>query len=98
MFKKILVPVDIDYPEAARAVYQKTVRIAGHLGAEIKLLSVMPGFGMPIVASYISEEVRMEVSTKFKASLAAFIAENCGESLPFTVRIGKELGGNRQSS
>ena len=89
MFKKILMPVDIDYPEAARAVYQKTAKIAGGFGAEIKLLSVMPGFGMPIVASYISEEVRKDVSTRFKASVAAFIAENCGKSLPFTVKIGK---------
>ena len=54
MFKKILVPVDIDYPNAARAVYQKATKIAGFMDAEIKLISVMPGFGMPIVASYLS--------------------------------------------
>ena len=89
MFKKILIPVDIDYPEAARAVYRKTSKIAGCSGAEMKLLSVMPGFGMPIVASYISDEVRKEVSARFKASVEAFIKENCGESLPFTVRTGK---------
>jgi len=89
MFKKILVPVDIDYPEAARAVYQRASELAGHLGAEIKLISVMPGFSMPIVASYISEEVRKEAYERFRTSLEAFIAENCDESLPFTVRIGK---------
>ena len=89
MFKKILVPVDIDYPEAAKAVYRETAKIAGCFGAEMKLLSVMPGFGMPIVASYISEKVRKEVSTRFKASVEKFIRENYGESLPFTVRTGK---------
>lgn len=89
MFKKILVPVDIDYPNAARAVYQKAAKIGEFMDAEIKLISVMPGFGMPIVASYITEEVRQETYARFKASLEAFIAENCSESLPFTIRIGK---------
>ena len=89
MFKKILVPVDIDYPNAAKAVYQKATKIAGFMDAEIKLISVMPGFGMPIVASYITEEVRQETYARFKASLEAFIAENCSASLPFTIRIGK---------
>jgi len=89
MFKKILVPVDIDYPKAAKAVYDKASKIAGYMGAELKLISVMPGFGMPIVASYISEEVRLEAHKRFKASLEAFIAENCQESTAFTVRIGK---------
>ncbi len=89
MFKKILVPVDIDYPNAARAVYQKAAKIAGFMGAEIKLISVMPGFGMPIVASYITEEVRREAYDRFKASLEAFIKENCDQPSPFTIRTGK---------
>ena len=89
MFKKILVPVDIDYPNAARAVYQKAAKIAGFMGAEIKLISVMPGFGMPIVASYITEEVRQEAYTRFKTSVETFIKENCDQPLPFTIRTGK---------
>ena len=89
MFKKILVPVDIDYPNAARAVYQKAAKIAGFMGAEIKLISVMPGFGMPIVASYITEEVRQEAYTRFKTSVETFIAENCEDRIPFTIRTGK---------
>ncbi|MFC1830092.1 universal stress protein, partial [Thermodesulfobacteriota bacterium] len=57
--------------------------------AEIRLVSVMPGFGMPIVASYISEEVRREVNDRFKAALEKFIEENCPESVSYTVRTGK---------
>ena len=89
MFKKILVPVDIDYPRAAKAVYDKAAQIAGFMNAEIKLVSVMPDFGMPLVASYITEEVRKEAYERFKSSVEAFIAENCNEPLPFTVRAGK---------
>ena len=89
MFKKILVPVDVDYPETAAAVYQKAVEIAKLSGAEIRLVSVMPGFGMPIVASYISDDIRKEITARFKESLKKFIKDHCAESVSSSVRTGK---------
>jgi nucleotide-binding universal stress UspA family protein len=89
MFKKILVPIEVDYPDTAKAVYQKAAALAKQSGAEIKLVSVMPGFGMPIVASYISDEVRQEAAARFKASLEQFIKNNCDKSVSYTVRTGK---------
>ena len=88
MFKKILVPVDIDYPETAAAVYQRAATIAKLSEAEIRLVSVSPGFGMPIVASYISNEVRKELIDRFKESLEKFIKDNCVEPVSYTVRTG----------
>ena len=89
MFKKILVPIDVDYPETAAAVYQKAATIAKLSGAEIRLISVMPGFGMPIVASYISDEVRKEATDRFKESLENFIKNNCDESVSSRITTGK---------
>ena len=89
MFKKILVPVDIDYPEAAAAVYQKAAAIAKLSGAKIRLVSVMPGFGMPLVASYIPENVRQEVTDRFKQALKKFISDNCDQSVTYEFRTGK---------
>jgi len=89
MFKKILVPIDIDYPETAAAVYQRAKEIAGPSGAEIRLISVMPGFGMPIVASYISDEVRQEAKDRFQTALEDFIRGNCDASVTYTVKTGK---------
>ena len=89
MFNKILVPVDIDYPKTAAAVYQKALSIAKLSDAEIRLVSVMPGFGMPIVASYIPAEVRDEARARFKTSLEQFIGEHCPGPVSHTVRIGK---------
>ena len=89
MFKKILVPIDIDRPNAAKAVYDCASEIAEQSGAEIKLISVMPGFGMPIVASYISNEVRNEAKDHFKDAFKTFINENCDESVTYNVRTGK---------
>jgi nucleotide-binding universal stress UspA family protein len=49
----------------------------------------MPGFGMPIVASYISDEVRKEVADRFKESLEKFIKNNCDEPVSFRITTGK---------
>ncbi len=89
MFKKILVPVEVDYPETAAAVYQRAVEIAKPSGAEIRLVGVMPGFGMPLVASYISDDIRKEVTNRFKESLEKFIKDHCAEPVSYTIRTGK---------
>jgi nucleotide-binding universal stress UspA family protein len=89
MFKKILVPIDVDYPETAAAVYQKAAMIAKLGNTEIRLISVMPGFGMPIVASFISDEMRKAAANSFKASLDQFIKDHCDEPVSSSIRTGK---------
>ena len=89
MFKKILVPIDVDYPKTAAAVYNRAAEYAKQVGAEIRLISVMPGFGMPIVASYIPEEVRKAAMERFKESLEQFIEANCDKSVSYRIRTGK---------
>jgi nucleotide-binding universal stress UspA family protein len=89
MFKKILVPVDIDYPKTAALVYQKAVQFAGETGAEIRLVSVMPGYGMPIVASFISAEMVAKAKAQLQETLEAFIQEHCREPVTYTIKTGK---------
>ena len=89
MFKKILVPIEVDYPDTAKAVYKHAAVLAKQSGAEIQLVSVMPGFGMPLVASYISEDVRQEAASRFKASVEQFIKDNCDKGVTFKIRTGK---------
>lgn len=89
MFQKILVPVDIDYPNTAAAVYRRAAAIGELSGAEIRLVSVMPGFGMPIVAAHISEEIRKEAADRFKEALEGFIRDHCDKPVTHRVRTGK---------
>jgi universal stress protein F len=89
MFKKILVPVDVDYPKTAALVYQKALEIAGPGGAEILLVSVMPGFGMPIVASFISVEMIQKAKEQLRQNLETFIQEHCQEPVTYTIKTGK---------
>lgn len=89
MFKKILVPVDIDYPKTAALVYQKAVQIAETNGAEIRLVSVMPGYSMPIVASFISAEMVKKAKDQLQATLEEFIQDNCPGPVTYSIRTGK---------
>jgi len=89
MFKKILVPVDIDYPRTAALVYTKAAQIADLSGAEIRLISVMPGFSMPLVASYISAETIQKAKENLETTLQAFIREHCRETVSYTIASGK---------
>ena len=89
MFKKILFPIDVDYPETAGAVYNKAAAIAKNFGAELRLISVMPGFGMPIVASYISDELRQQAYDRFEEALEKFFAENCDAPVDYEIKTGK---------
>ena len=89
MFKKIIVPIEVDYPDAAKAVYQKAAALAKLSNAEIQLVSVVPGFGMPIVASYISDELRQEATDRFKKVLEEFVKSNCDKNVSFKIRTGK---------
>lgn len=89
MFKKILVPVDIDYPNTAALVYQKALAIAKLSRAEIRLVTVMPGFSMPIVASLVPDSVVKEAKDHVTGVMETFIADNCDENVTYSIRTGK---------
>ncbi len=89
MFKKILVPIDVEYPRTSKAVYDNAADIARLSGGEIRLVSVMPGFSMPIVASYVTDEIKKEAKQKFTNVLKEFIDKNCGENVSSNVLVGK---------
>jgi universal stress protein F len=89
MFSKILVPIDIDYPRTAALVYQKAVEIGASTHAEIRLVSVMPGYSMPIVASFISDEMVKDAKGQLRAAVETFIKDNCPEPVTYTIKTGK---------
>ena len=89
MFKKILVPIDVEYPRTSKAVYENAAEIAKLSNAEIRLVSVMPGFGMPIVASFVTDEMKEKALKEFKNALKDFTDKNCGENVSAKVLVGK---------
>lgn len=91
MFNKILVPVDIDYPGTSGAVFQNALDLASLSGAQIRIVSVMPDFSMPIVASFVTDEIKNEARALFKKSLDGFVEKHCtgGTRVSHEVLVGK---------
>jgi nucleotide-binding universal stress UspA family protein len=89
MFKRILVPVELDYPDTAALVYQRAADYADLSGAEIRLVTVMPGFSMPIVASVVPEDVRKQAYQRVKDAIETFVADHCDPGTTYSLRTGK---------
>ena len=89
MFKKILVPVDIDYPDTAALVYRKARAIAELSQGDIHIVTVMPGFSMPMVAAMVPKEVRQQAATRIQEALEQFVADHCDPGVTASLRTGK---------
>ncbi len=71
MFNHILVPIDMADPTSADKAISLASDMARKVQAELHFLTVLPGFGSPMVGSYFSrqgfEDVRAEVSEQLKS-------------------------------
>jgi len=56
MFKKILLPVDLEHSDAAKRALKLALEEIERSGAELYVMTVAPGFGMPLVASFFDQE------------------------------------------
>lgn len=59
MFNKILVPVDLSTENMTEKLCKTANDLAQKYGSEVRLVTVMPDYGMPIVASYFPEGLRL---------------------------------------
>lgn len=58
MFSKVLFAIDVEDREQVLAKLESAIDFAKQSNAELRVISVLPGFSMPIVASYFPEESR----------------------------------------
>ncbi|RMG34989.1 MAG: universal stress protein [Gammaproteobacteria bacterium] len=73
MFKKILYPVDLAHADFAAQFAPTIERIAGTFEAQIGVMTVMPGFGMAIVASYFPPDAEKKARQGVERELEAFV-------------------------
>ncbi|MEH6825131.1 MAG: universal stress protein [Motiliproteus sp.] len=55
MFKHILIPVDVEEPEFSDAALELGLREIDRDGGTLHLMTVIPGFSSPLVASYFKK-------------------------------------------
>ncbi len=87
MYNKILVPVDVSTMDNATRLCKQ----AKNLGAqEIRLVTVMPDYGMPMVASFFPNDAQQQLKKELSAVVVKLAEDNLpGENTTTTLRQGK---------
>lgn len=88
MFKKVLYPVDLAHVEFAAGFASDVERIADTFGAEVELMTVMPGFGMAIVASYFPADAEEKARREMERRLGEFAGQAFQRKVELTVAKG----------
>ncbi len=69
MFDKILVPVDLSTENMTEKLCEAANDLATKYGSEVKLITVIPDYGMPLVASYFPEGAQEKLKIEMKQKL-----------------------------
>ena len=71
MFNKILVPVDLSTDTTTEKLCKAANDMAEKYGAEVSLITVVPDYGMPLVASFFPEGAQTKMKQEMKDKLKA---------------------------
>ena len=84
MFKKILYPIDVQEGDVCRKCLAQVLDAARDWKAELLLIYVVPGFGMPLVASYFPEGAAKAILADAKGAMQNYIKANIPEDIRVT--------------
>lgn len=70
MFKKILVPVDLSTDNTTKKLCAAANDLAGKYSCEVRLMTIIPDYGMPLVASYFPEDAQDNIKAEMNKKLA----------------------------
>lgn len=76
MFKKILLPIDLQETDLAAKSVKIAIDEARKHGAEVSVMTVLPGFSMPVVASFFPDNAMKQALKEIAAELKRYIAAN----------------------
>ena len=76
MFKKILMPIDLQETNLAAKAVQITLDEARKHNATVHVMTVIPGFGMPMVASFFPDKTMKKALKQVGSELKRYIAAN----------------------
>jgi len=76
MFKKILLPVDIQEPDVGAKALDIAVNYAKSFDASIHVLTVVPAYNMPMVASFFPKDAMEKSIRQAESTLQEYAATN----------------------
>lgn len=81
MYNNILLPVDVEHTAESANALAIALEEARRSNAKLTVMTVAPGFGMPIVASYFDEEVVKEALKEVARHLKKYVDDNIPEGI-----------------
>lgn len=85
----ILVPIDLSRPELGRKSKDVALELASLHDAKLHFMSVMPGFGMPVVASFFDESEADKAVKRFAKAFRDYLADEGLSGHPHSIAVGK---------
>ncbi len=89
MYKKILVAIDVSREKNAAKLCKAANELAQVSGGEIHLVSVVPDYGMPLVASYFPADAQKGLKKEMNDALHKFADDYVSGNVIVTLRQGK---------
>ncbi len=74
MFKRILLPVDMQDTETAKRALVEASQYLEDDSAELNVMAVLPGMSMPVVAAYFPDDAVEKALTALKREVVALIS------------------------
>ena len=89
MFSKILVPVDMSSPDPGVASLPHARQMQDLWNSEVCLLSVVPGYSMPLVANYFPQDALKKMEATVLSDLKKVAGKYFDKEPECMVRSGK---------
>lgn len=89
MYKNILLPIDLSEESSWRKPLQVAIDMCQKNDAMLRVMTVVPDFGMSIVAQYFPKNYEKEVAQKTLQQLRDFVKEHVPDSITVKHAVGE---------
>jgi len=89
MYKEILLAIDLNDVESQRTAVQTTIDLARTFGARVHVQTVLPDFGMSIVATYFPEDFQKKALKNATQALRRFVKRTFPQDLTVEPIVGR---------
>lgn len=88
MYKEILLPIDLNHIDSQGKAVATAIALARAFEGRLHVQTIVPDFGMSIVATYFPEDFESKARENAKQALHDFAKRNLPEDLPVQHIVG----------
>lgn len=82
MYKDILLPVDLNHDSSWKNALPTAIEYCKAFGARLHVLTVLPDFGLPLVANYFPADFEEKARETANARLHEFVSAHIPQDIP----------------